>query len=151
MPRCVRYLMILAGLCLALPLRAAEWRETQDLPTVLQEAQAKGRYVYLAFLGLEWSVASRKWWQEVGQQPEFLKFADERMILVLANGTARKLPKEEEAAYQALVQHYDVQAYPAFYILAPDGSVLLQHGTTPASPAQYLQALDTLLVPLSPQ
>ncbi|KAF0093548.1 MAG: hypothetical protein E1N59_2817 [Puniceicoccaceae bacterium 5H] len=137
---------VAVALCSGNGVLAAAWQE--DLPAAMEQAQQEGRYVFLAFLGLDWSVASKQWWQEVGQSEVFQDFADERLVLVLAEGTAKKQPKEDEEAHHRLVQQFDIKSYPTFLILAPDGSIILTHGTTEAPADEYVAALRALLVPL---
>lgn len=125
-----------------------------DLPAALEQAQAEGRYVLVAFLGLDWSVSSKQWWRDIAESPQFQAFAEQRLVLVLADGTARKRDEDRKVdtalteAHWALVKQLDIKSYPTIVLLAPDGAVMLRHGSTATDAAAYVQALSTLLVPL---
>ena len=112
----------------------------------LDQAREESKLLYVAFIGEDWSVSSKRFMEEVLSSAAFRAFASEKMVYfpVLAR---RKPPltKLETAQLQSLVIHLDIKCYPTVVILAPDGQELLRHGYKDMTPEAYLDLLKAAL------
>ena len=113
---------------------------------IVQEAAREAKFIYLAFLGDGWSVASTRFSSNVLESQAFQEFASRKLLYcpVLAR-TSPPMSKERTAHLQALVIHFDMQAYPTFLILAPDGTELLRHGYKNLQGKEYVRLLESII------
>lgn len=118
----------------------------RTLEEALAEAQSESKLLYVAFLGEDWSLSSKRFMDNILSSPEFQAFAKEEIVYfpVMAR---RKPPltKEETAQLQALVIHFDIKAYPTVIILAPDGQEMLRHPYKEISVTDYIDLLKAIL------
>ena len=118
------------------------------LTEVMAEANRSRKPVLVAFLGPDWSLASRKFRGRVLQSEAFRRFAGPQILYwpVLARRQP-KLKKQERARLQALVIHFDIKTYPTLLVLDPDGTERLRHGYREMSGEEYVRLLKALLPP----
>lgn len=118
----------------------------RPLEEALEQAREESKLLYVAFLGEDWSLSSKRFRQTVLSSEAFTAFAADAAIYypVMAR---RKPPltKEETAQLQALVIHFDIKSYPTLIILAPDGQELLRHGYKELSAEDYVALLRAVL------
>jgi hypothetical protein len=147
----VKWLLACLPLLLSLPLLEADGTDrenllTEDLNEVLAKARDKGLYLHLSFLGSGWSMASDRFDEAVLESSEWKAFTDGRILIAEARARRKpKLTKEETAHLQALVIHFDIETYPTFILLAPDGREVLRHGYRDVSGASYVDLMEALL------
>lgn len=129
---------------MALPVKIdllqADWDE------VLQTAAAENKFLYLAFLGEDWSAAGKRFKQTVLETDAFRQFAEATLIYC---GVAAKRPdrleKSAAARLQALVIHFDIKSYPTLILVGPDGAEVIRHGFRDTTPEEYVGLLEALL------
>jgi thioredoxin-related protein len=120
----------------------------------LQAAASQERHLLVVFLGEDWSVACKKFKQDILESPEFRAFADRRLVLCQVNAhRMASHAKQEAARLQSLVIHFDIKQYPTILLFSPDGNELLRHGYREISAADYVSLLEAILpvAPDSPQ
>lgn len=119
---------------------------TKPLADILKEARQTGQPIMVAFLGTGWSVASKRFRQNILQSGEFSDFIKDNLLYWPVH--ARRQPplsKKERAVLQSLVIHFDIQSYPTFILLDPDGNERLRHGYRDFSAAEYCQLLQQVI------
>jgi len=113
------------------------------------EAMATGKTVYLAFLGEDWSVASKAWVRDIMDSEAFQALAAERLVVLTVDANLSEQPdKRREAHLQALTITYNIKSYPTLILVAPDGREILRHGHRTISAPDYVAALEAVLPPL---
>lgn len=120
----------------------------KPLPEILQEARQTGQPVLIAFLGTGWSVASKRFQQNILQSAAFSDCIKDTLLYWPVH--ARRQPplsKKERAVLQSIVIHFDIQAYPTFILLDPDGNERLRHGYRDFSATEYCQLLQQVIPP----
>jgi hypothetical protein len=127
-----------------------ESRPSPLLERPLEEAvaasEASKRFLYVAFLGEGWSLASDRFEERILKSGTFRAFAAEQLELFPVKARRKpKLNKAEVAQLQALVIHFDIKEYPTLILLAPDGTEWLRHGYKDIGPREYVEALKGLL------
>jgi thiol:disulfide interchange protein len=100
--------------------------------TSVSEAEARAKnenkLVLLNFTGSDWCVACKRMDAEVFSKPEFASYASTNLELVeLDYPLDKKQPKELKDANNALQIKYNVEGFPTFYALKPDGAVVWKH------------------------
>ena len=124
----------------------AEESWINSLETSLEEAARTDKAVYISFVGLNWSVSSKKWNREMHQSEAFRAFASENLIELTINArTKPQLSKRLQSELQALVVKFDIKSYPTLIVLNSDGVELHRHGYLELSPEAYISALSTLI------
>ena len=130
-----------------LPLAAG----TEDLVPLpweeaLAQAARENRYLYVAFLGTDWSVSSDRFKKNVLQAEPFQELVRERLVYYPVQARRKpRLGKQETARLQALVIHFDIKAYPTLILLAPDGEEILRHGYREMEAAAYVDLVRSVL------
>ena len=136
-------LTILAGALLFQPLRALG---PMPLDEACARAAAEGKFLYVAFLGEGWSVASGKFAAKVLESDDFKTFAASRLVFfpVLARRDP-PLSREETALLQSWVIHFDIKSYPTVILLGPDGREVLRHAYRDITSARYVELLSAII------
>lgn len=122
---------------------AVVWQE--DFEAARQQAALTGKPLYLAFLGSDWSVASRDWQERVLEAEVFQTFADAHLVLFRLDAIRDSRDKARMARQQALVIAFDIESYPTLILLDADGEERLRHGRLDLEAAVYVESLRTLL------
>ena len=120
----------------------------QDLLSVIEQAQSSGKAIYVAFTGLDWSVASKQWNRKIFKSNAFSEFAEEHLHLILVNAQRKpKMNKLQLARIQAMAIEFDIKSYPTFILLNSDGHEIHRHSYLDVSPQDYVEALENLIPP----
>ena len=129
----------------ACPLVAGPLLE-QSLDEAIGQARDEGKHVYIAFIGEDWSLSSKRFKESILDSTAFRAFTEKELVYFPVE-TRRKPPmtKEETAVLQALVIHFDVKSYPTIIILGPDGGEVLRHTFKDMEPPAYVALLETIL------
>ncbi|CAN5456001.1 hypothetical protein BH23VER1_BH23VER1_00290 [soil metagenome] len=88
-----------------------------------QKAMAEGKFLLLAFVGMEWNPISRKLNEEVFGSPAFSAFAKDDLVLCYLN-FPRSFPSDQEnvqAAYESFKNYCGVKGMPSVALFDPDG------------------------------
>jgi protein disulfide-isomerase len=139
--------LILSALLLACcRLNAATLEWLTDVPTALARAKAENKAVLLDFTGSDWCIWCRRLKNEVFDQPEFVAYAQQKLILVEVDFPDKKPQSSElRAANKALAERFGVKGYPTIIALDGDGKELLQDGYQKGGPRNYISRLDRRL------
>ncbi|OON70362.1 hypothetical protein B0919_04090 [Hymenobacter sp. CRA2] len=120
-----------------------------DLAAALQQAKAANKPVLAVFSGSDWCKPCIMLKQEVFDQPEFQRYAQERLVLArfdFPRSKKNKLPAEQATRNeQAAAQYNREGAFPLVVLLSPEGKVLAKTGYRPGGPAAYDAYLTQLL------
>lgn len=123
---------------------AGEW-ET-DYAKAVSNATKTGRYLLLDFSGSDWCGWCMKLDKEVFSQPEFKKFAKEKLVCVLldfprAKHQSKKLQKQNSE----LAEKHGVRGYPTVILLSPQEELVGRTGYQPGGPEKYVEHLQTMI------
>jgi uncharacterized protein YyaL (SSP411 family) len=129
------------------PLAVPVW--TTSLPAALQQAQATGRPVLAVFSGSDWCKPCMMLKQEVFDQPEFVQFAQDKLVLArfdFPRNKKNKLPADQaRLSEQAAAQLNKGGEFPLVLVLAPDGKILARSGYRVGGAAAYTAYLQPYL------
>ena len=104
----------------------AEW--TTDFSKAKIEATAKSKYILLNFSGSDWCGPCIKLKKEVLDSEEFLKFAEDKLVLVRADfprNKKNKLSSEQTKQNEALAEKYNTEGkFPLTVLINADGKVV---------------------------
>lgn len=112
---------------------AATWHSNFDAAKAA--AGSSGRPILMNFTGSDWCPACIQLRQDVLSQPEFLKFADDNLVLMEVDFPQRRpLAALHQLANQQLARQYGIAAYPTLLLVDATGKPLARVPTvSPAS------------------
>lgn len=103
-----------------------EW--TTDFSKAKTEATEKSKYILLNFSGSDWCGPCMKLKKEVLDSEEFLKFAEDKLVLVRADfprNKKNKLSPEQTKQNEALAEKYNNEGkFPLTVLINADGKVV---------------------------
>ncbi|HZV33138.1 MAG TPA: thioredoxin family protein [Verrucomicrobiae bacterium] len=141
----MKRLILAFMLCwIAAQVHAAEWMT--DLPKALAKAKADKKMVLMDFTGSDWCPGCIELHKKVLATPEFEKYADKNLVLVVVDFPQKKEQTEElKKANQALLGKYNVDGFPTVIVLDKDGAqVSKMDGYEGDSPQDFIAKLDKL-------
>jgi len=115
-----------------------------DLPVALERARAENKSVLLLFDGSDWCPASMQVAQDILNQNEFMTYAWDRLVLVLAD-FPRQIPQSEKLkeANANLSARFNIHYYPTFILLNANGENLGGVlGYTRGGPSAFVAKLE---------
>ncbi len=131
------------------PVPAGTLTWADSLPAALAQAKASQRPVLAVFSGSDWCKPCMQLKQEVFDQPEFARFAQDKFVLARFDFPRNKknaLSKEQtRQSEEAAAQLNKEGAFPAVVLLSPEGKVLARTGYRPGGAAAYNAYLTQLL------
>ena len=108
---------------IVLPAFGAEW--LTDFEAAKQKAAAEHKPIIMDFTGSDWCGACMHLHSSIFEKPEFDAFVKDKFILLEIDCPhGDKMPAEEKARNEALVESYSVHAFPTVLVLSPKGDVL---------------------------
>jgi protein disulfide-isomerase len=117
------------------------WGENHE--EAMQSAKAAGKYVLVDFSGSDWCGWCIKLDKEVFAKKEFKDYAKDHLILLMVDFPRSKSQSSAQKKQNSeLAQKFGVQGFPTVFLLAPDGSVVLQTGYRPGGPEAYVKHLQ---------
>jgi len=147
-----RGILLLLFALAALPARSqdsADWYTDAD--QAQEAARRDNKFVLLDFTGSDWCVWCRRLKEEVFDQPEFARFAEQHLVLVevdFPRHTALSQPQQD--ANNLLREKYHIRGYPTVILLGPDGREVGQTGYMEGGPRVFDAEVSRLLK-LGPQ
>ncbi len=129
-----------------------EWHN--DMNKAIQKSMETGKPLFLFFTGSDWCGWCIRLQKEVFQTPYFTQWAKENVVLVELDYPRKKqLPDELKAQNQTMQQIFQVQGYPAVYLVIPevqqDGSVnfkpLGQTGYAAGGPESWCASASAMI------
>ncbi|MCC3160371.1 thioredoxin family protein [Hymenobacter sp. 15J16-1T3B] len=143
---CLLLLLAVVGVQAQTP-AAVTWNS--DLATALQQAKATNKPVLAVFSGSDWCKPCIMLKQEVFDQPEFQRYAQDKLVLArfdFPRSKKNKLPADQtKRNEQAAAQLNQEGSFPLVVLLSPEGKVLAKTGYRPGGPAAYDAYLSQLL------
>jgi uncharacterized protein YyaL (SSP411 family) len=131
----------------ATPSTAPVWNTS--LPLALQQAQATQRPVLAVFSGSDWCKPCMMLKQEVFDQPEFARFAQDKLVLArfdFPRNKKNKLPADQTTLNeQAASQLNTAGEFPLVVVLSPEGKILARTGYRAGGAAAYTAYLQPYL------
>jgi thioredoxin-related protein len=104
----------------------AEW--TTDFSKAKTEASSKSKYILLNFSGSDWCGPCMKLKKEVLDSEAFLKFAEDKLVLVRADfprNKKNKLSPEQTKQNEALAEKYNNEGkFPLTVLINAEGKVV---------------------------
>jgi thioredoxin-related protein len=120
----MKLLIIIFFLIFSLP--SIEW--TTDFNKAKTEATEKSKYILLNFSGSDWCGPCMKLKKEVLDSEAFLKFADDKLVLVRADfprNKKNKLSPEQTKQNEVLAEKYNNEGkFPLTVLINADGKVV---------------------------
>src|SRR5512134_205242 len=111
---------LLATLAL-LKVSAAELEWMTDLPKAQARAKEEKKLVLMDFTGSDWCGWCIKLDKEVFSKPEFIEYAEKKLVPVQIDfPNKKKQPAELKKANQELQKKYKIQGYPTIVVLDKD-------------------------------
>jgi protein disulfide-isomerase len=116
----------------------AAWQT--DYKQALAQAAKEHKQILLDFTGSDWCPFCIQMDREVLEKPEFMKYADQNLILVKLDFPRKKqLPTEEIAQNRALQKQYSIDGYPTYVLLNSAGKeVNRQEGALDGGPSAFI-------------
>jgi protein disulfide-isomerase len=135
---------LLSFLCFTtLSAKADGW--LTDYDAALASAAKQNKKVLLDFTGSDWCPACVATKKEVFNKPAFKEYADKNLVLVEIDFPAGKTlsPNVMKQNY-GLQEQYQVQGFPTFVLLSPDGKMIKQYGGyIPGGPKGFIDWVNS--------
>jgi len=124
--------------------RKAEWIADGD--AVSKQAKDLKLPTLILFTGSDWCPPCMRLEREVFEKKAFKDFANENLVLQIADFPRRKqLSQKQQAANQALAQKHGIRGYPTMVLLGPDGKKIDQFGYRGQDAARFVSMLQDKL------
>jgi len=110
-------------------------------------AKAEGKYMLIDFSGSDWCSWCVKLDKEVFSQNIFKAYAQENLVLMLAD-YPRDKSKQSAAVQkqnQALAEQFGIQGFPTVYILDPAGTPIDKTGYQAGGSGAYVEYIKTVI------
>lgn len=140
-----KWMTALAVLMVASAVFAADGWLT-DFEKAKAQAKAEGKYVLVDFSGSDWCGWCIKLDREVFSQDAFKKYADQNLVLMLADFPSSK-PQSDEVKDQnkKLAAQYGIRGYPTVILLSPDGKTAGSTGYKQGGAKAYVEHIKGLI------
>ncbi|MBL7114970.1 MAG: thioredoxin family protein [Kiritimatiellae bacterium] len=133
----------------AAPEQAAAHEEVEwltDFEAAKKMAAEKARPILADFSGSDWCGWCIKLDKEVFSKAAFQAYAEDNLVLFLADFPSRKkLPEATQKQNQALSETYGIRGFPTVLILDAEGKVLEKTGYQRGGPEAYVAHLKELI------
>ena len=123
---------------------AVELSWQTDVPKALAAAKSENKMVLLDFTGSDWCPACIRFDKDALNTDKFAAYAKEHLELVLLDFPESK-PQDAglKAANAALQKQYNVEGFPTYVLLNPDGKEIgRQLGYAPGGPEAFIAKLE---------
>ncbi|MCK9211378.1 MAG: thioredoxin family protein [Ignavibacteriaceae bacterium] len=118
------------------------WHDNVD--EALKIAQKENKTVLLNFTGSDWCIWCKRLNDEVFSKDEFVKYAENNLVLVKIDFPREKEQTPETKSYnQQLAAQYKIEGYPTIVLLRKDGSELGVTGYVEGGAVNYVQHLQS--------
>ena len=99
-----------------------------NLDKALAEARAKNKTILMVFAGSDWCRPCMQFKKEILENPEFVKYADEKLVILYLDFPSRKknqLPEAQKAHNEKLAEQYNKQgAFPHIVLMDKDRKII---------------------------
>jgi thioredoxin-related protein len=121
-----------------------------DLESAKHKAQDEHKFILLNFSGSDWCGPCIRMHQEIFENDDFKKYADNNLVLLNADFPRLKknqLPKDLQKKNEVLADKYNSKGiFPLTLLLAADGTVIQAwEGVPDKAPRQFIKQLKELI------
>jgi thioredoxin-related protein len=118
----------------------------EDFVQAKEHSKELNRPILMNFTGSDWCKWCFKLRDEVFTQDAFKDYAKDNLVLLTVDfPMKRQLPQEQQAANEALQQHYGIEGYPTILLVDSEGKEIGRTGYQPGGPENYVKHLRELL------
>ncbi len=124
-------------------------QNSNNLNEAIQQAQSNNKKILLIFSGSDWCRNCIHFDKQILQNPDFISFADQQLVLLNCDFPQRKkLPPDLIKQNETLAEKYNPQGdFPAILLLNADKTVIADIGYSNQSPAQFIGEVKKHLPP----
>ncbi len=142
----MKWLVCVAMVAFSVGTFAAEGWET-DFSKAKEMAKEQNKHVLIDFSGSDWCGWCIKLDKEVFQKDEFKAYAQENLVLMLADFPRDKSNQSEETIKQneKLSREFGVRGFPTVFILSPEGEVIGKTGYQAGGPEAYVEHIKKII------
>jgi thioredoxin-related protein len=141
----MKHLLACLLLAVAAPAFAAEAEWLTDVHAALDKAAAEHKYVMLDFTGSDWCGWCKKLKAEVFDQPEFIDYANQSLVLVEVDFPhAKQLSGAQQEANNALARKFDIRGYPTIIVIDTMSQKVGQAGYMAGGPKAFIAHLEQM-------
>jgi thioredoxin-related protein len=139
-------LVALTAIAVSIGTFAAEGWET-DFEKAKEKAKAENKHILIDFSGSDWCGWCIKLDKEVFTQKEFKKYADQNLVLMLADFPRDKSGQSAELQKQndKLAKDFEVRGFPTVFILSPEGKTIAKTGYQSGGAEAYVEHIKKLI------
>jgi len=117
-----------------------------DFEAAKKLAKAENKPIFIDFSGSDWCHWCVKLDKEVFSKPEFIKYANDNLILFLADFPRTKQQSEKvQTQNRALMAQYQVRGFPTIIVLNSKAEKIGQMSYQPDGPVKYVESIKTVL------
>jgi len=140
-----KWLMVVAAVAISVGAFAAEGWLT-DFDKAKEMAKEKDRHILIDFSGSDWCGWCIKLDKEVFQKEAFKDYANENLVLMLADFPRDKSGQSDDVQKQnkELAEKFGVRGFPTVFLLAPSGEIVAKTGYREGGPEAYVEHIKQL-------
>ena len=117
-----------------------------NIEDAMAEAQKTSKNIFVHFTGSDWCGWCVKLEGEVYVQPEFQKYAEEKLVMVKFDFPQNIPQTDEVKAYnQQMLQKFGVKGFPTVFVLDKDGKGLGKTGYMAGGPTNYINHINSFI------
>jgi thioredoxin-related protein len=141
-----KWLMVLAAVAFSIGAFAGEGWLT-DFDKAKAEAKEKNRPILIDFSGSDWCGWCIKLDKEVFQKDEFKAYADDNLVLMLADFPSDKSKQSADVIKQneKLAKEFGVRGFPTVFVLGADGEIIGKTGYQKGGPEAYVTHIKKII------
>jgi len=141
-----RFLAVMAALVVCGGAVAAEGWLT-DFDKAKEAAKTNNRHILIDFSGSDWCGWCIKLDKEVFSQQAFKTYAEEHLVLMLADFPNDKSKQSAHVQKQnkKLAEEFGVRGFPTVFLLSPEGKVVGRTGYQPGGPEAYVKHIKEII------
>lgn len=125
---------------------AAQLGWLTDFNAAEGRARAEEKLTLINFTGSDWCPPCMRLRKEVFSQPEFAKYAKEKLVLLEADFPRRKqLSGAQQAANDSLARKFGIVSFPTIVVLNADGAEVGRLGYGPGGPNSFIGRIQQFL------
>lgn len=142
----MKWLAVAAAVAVSSSVFAAEGWVT-DFNKAKAEAKESSKHILIDFSGSDWCGWCIKLDKEVFQKEAFKTYADEELVLMLADFPRDKSNQSEslQAQNEQLAREFGVRGFPTVFVLSPDGKVIGKTGYQAGGPEAYVEHIKQII------
>jgi len=119
---------------------------SSNLEQAIELAKKENKAVLVNFTGSDWCKWCFKLRDEVFNQSDFKKYADENLVLVMIDFPRNKKQSNETRMYnQSIAQKFGIQGFPTIIIIDGNGIPIAKTGYQPGGAANYVNHIKSFL------